>query len=193
MKAVNIWLLLLIGVIFGGCSSHTKEIEKYKENLLTGAFYDRGKKGSWSTQYTYDFINGITLNCKEILTLTKDGTFSEKLLFYYNGEKMASAERDGTWDIEYDDDLDAFFFVQKFKSGITTENYNFALEWYQKFDTDIRVNLNGDAYDAIENYDDEDLSGLEIIDCTPSVFIIKDLSDMETYRYDPYVNYLNAD
>lgn len=179
--------LLFLSII--GCDSHREEIDAMKKNLLWGPF-QRGKTGTWSTQYPMEILDNEFI-CKENMTLNKDGSYKEDNSYYLEGQLMAKSSRTGKWKIEYDGDLNTFFFDQFPEGSLKIENVYFNDEWFRKFDTDLRSLFNWDVNDKIEFEEDEDaINGLEIIDCTPEVFIIKDLYYDETYRYEQAVNYL---
>ncbi|MDE5688419.1 MAG: hypothetical protein K2I18_07340 [Paramuribaculum sp.] len=186
LKNVAYLLLALLSLSLGtaGCSG-SREIDKMKKDLLNSPVH-KGKERCWATNYSYWLTDDVKLQCKEIMWLYKDGTFKEKREFYYEGKLMATVSRSGKWDISYIGD-DSYYFDQEYSDGLKIENVNFADEWFTKFDTDIRMNVKGDFSES----DDEDSSyGLGIIDCTPEVFIIQDVSDEEVYRYEPYTVYL---
>lgn len=177
-------LIALVGCITS-CNSHSKEIEQMKKNLLYGPFH-RGAEGSWVMEYDYYLTDQVTLKAKEYLTLKKDGGFKQFTEYYYDGSLMATEDGSGKWDIEYDDDLESYFFDQYFEGSLDIKNVSFNANWFKIFDTDKRMTFNG----SLTDYDEDTLSGLEIIDCTPELFLIKNLSEDETYRYEPGVKYL---
>lgn len=165
----------------------SKEVQKMKTDLLNSPF-QRGKEGYWSTRYNYYLTDDVRLDCKEIIKLYKNNKFDEKREYYYNGKLMATVETDGTWDISSTNE-NSFYFDEEYSDKLNITNINFSDEWFQKFDTDIRITMLGE-YDS-DNSDEESSSGFGIIDCTPSVFIIQDLDDSSIYRYEPHTEYLN--
>ena len=179
-------LLIVVPTFLTGCSG-AKEIDKMKKILLNSSF-QRGKEGCWATQYGYDLTDDVKLQCQEIMMLYKDGTFKEKREFYYDGQIMAVTSCSGKWDISSGSE-NSFYFDQDYDNDIKVENANFSDEWFAKFDTDIRVFLNGDYSESNDDGDDN-ASGLGIIDCTTDVFILQSLSDDEIYRYEPHTPYL---
>lgn len=163
------------------CDSHSEDIKKMEKRLLWG---NKGEKGVWETEYEYEFVDGIDLLAKERMTLEKDGTFKEETTFYYEGTALAKSLMTGSWEIEYDDELAAFFFNQYFDDNTTIQNINMVPDWFKRFDTDLRLSWHGDAYDMISEDSDDTLYGNEIIDCSDDVFLIKNLEDGTSYRYE---------
>lgn len=182
MKKVVLFLSIIISLVVAtGCDSHSKEIDEIKEVLL---WKDKGKSGSWRMSYNYYFTDDIDLTAVETLKLQKDGTFKEETIYSYENSKLAKVSIKGTWDIEYDDDLDAFFFIQNYEGTFDITNIGMDKQWFKRFDTDIRLVRNGDAYSSIDD-DENTLYGLEIIDYKKDLFLIKSLSTKSVYRYEP--------
>lgn len=185
MKCLKVFLILLASCLVVSCVD-SKEVQKMKTNLLNSPF-QRGKEGTWSTSYKYYLTDEVCLDCKEIMKLYKNGKFDETREFYYNGKLMATAQMRGTWDISSGKG-NSYYFDQECSNGIETKNLNFSEDWFKKFDTDFRLCMNGE-YDDEDEVDNSE-SGLGIIDCTPSVFIVQDLYDSKIYRYDQCIEYL---
>lgn len=179
----KIIVFLLIAASFTGmssCNSHSGEIDEIKDTLLWG---EKGKVGIWSMGYDYDFVDDIVLKVVETMTLKENGKFTEETIYYYNGNPLAKGTLTGEWEIEYDDDLEAYFFNQYYDGNHNIQNLNMNEDWFKRFDTDLRLTRRGDAYDAIE--DDDTLYGIEIIDCNKDLFLVKDLETGTVYRYEP--------
>lgn len=187
MKNFKTILFLACAILFlatTSCNSHSGEINGIKDTLL---WEKNGEAGSWRLNFTYDFVEGIVLETVETLTLKKDGMFTEETLYYYNGDLLAKAKMTGKWDVEYDDGLDAYFFIQDYNDKLNLQNLNMTDEWFKRFDTDLRLSKRGDAYDAIEEEDEDDntIYGNEIIDWNKNLFLVKNLGYDEVYRYEP--------
>ena len=103
---------------------------------------------------------------------------------------MATCELSGDWDIEYDGDYEAFFFDQGYNDDVKISNVNFSDQWFKTFDIDLRVALNGDTNSSLEAYDDDTVFGTQIIDCSPTLFLVKILEEDMTLRYEPAVKNL---
>lgn len=177
-------LLAAVSSFFVGCSGGQK-IDKMKSILLNLTL--QKEEGCWATKYDYELTDDVKLQCQEIMMLYNDGTFKERREFYYEGKIMAVTLCSGKWDISSGKG-DSFYFDQDYDSELNVQNENFSDEWFAKFDTDIRVLFNGDYSES----DDDSASGLGIIDCTPKVFLIQDLSDDEIFRYEPHTPYLTS-
>lgn len=175
--------LFLIAVSFIGitsCNFYSRKIDEIKDNLLW-----RGKAGTWRMSYDCYFPENIGGEAVETLTLKENGKFSEETIYYYYGSPMAKMTREGEWDIEYNDELRAYFFNQYYYDKLAIQNLNMNEDWFKRFDTHIRLILRGDAYDAVNVVDDDKLHGIEIIDCNKDLFLVKSLGTGTVYRYEP--------
>lgn len=181
-----LFLVLILSVCtLTSCDSHSEDIGRMEKRLL---YENKGERGVWITEYTYDFVEGIKMLAKEQMTLEKNGEFKEEITYYYEGTPLAKSLMTGTWEIEYDDDLDTYFFNQYFNDNIEIKNINMSSDWFKRFDTDVRLRRKGDAYDMILEDSDDTLYGNEIIDCSDEIFLIKDLEDDSAYRYEKSKN-----
>ncbi|MBD5320941.1 MAG: hypothetical protein HDS07_08670 [Bacteroides sp.] len=177
MKKVVVYLLsivLVAGLV--ACDSHGKEIDQMKKSLLNSSF-NGGKEGTWVTEYPVgEIADGVSIDVvKEYLTLKKDDTFKELSEFYFEGRLMATCELSGKWDIKYDGDYEAFFFDQVYNDDLKISNVNFSDQLFKTFDIELRIVLTEDSDD----------SDVQIIDCSPTLFLLKDIEDGETLRYEP--------
>lgn len=190
MKTFNVISLAALVAMFAGitsCNSHSGEIKEMKETLL---WESDGEKGMWGIEYPFNFTDNIEFQNVEILTLHQDGEFSEETYYYYEGSALAKITRNGQWDIEYDDDLLAYFFVQEYDDDINIKNLEMNEDWFKRFDTELRLFLKGDAYDVVDYYEDDDtIYGNEIIECSKNLFLVKNLGFDEIYRYEPVKDY----
>lgn len=185
MKNLTIFLACVALLIeTASCNTHSSEINTIKDTLL---WEKNGESGSWRMNFTYDFVEGIVLETVETMTLQKDGRFREETLYFYNTGLLAKAKMTGKWDVEYDDELDAYFFIQDYDDKLDLQNLNMSEEWFKRFDTDLRLFTRGDAYDALDDEDESDdtIYGNEIIDCNKNLFLVKNLGYDEIYRYEP--------
>ena len=191
MKKVVVYLLSIVlaaGLV--ACDSHGKEIDQMKKSLLNSSF-NGGKEGAWVTEYPFDEIaDGVSIDVKEYLTLKKDDTFKELREYYIKGRLMATCELSGDWDIEYDGDYEAFFFDQGYNDDVKISNVNFSDQLFKTFDIDLRVVLNKNTNSSLEAYDDDTVFGTQIIDCSPTLFLVKILEEDMTLRYEPAVKNL---
>ena len=186
MKIFKFTLLLACAtllVLTTGCDSHSsKKIDEIKNTLL---WEGNGTYGTWRMNYSYDFVDDIELKAVETLTLKKDGRFTEETLYLYKGDALAKATRTGNWELDYDNELEAYFFDQDYNDKLDLQNLDMSDKWFKRFDTDLRLTINGDAYDALEDDDEDIIYGIEIIDCDKDLFLVKDLGYDEIYRYEP--------
>lgn len=180
---------LLVAVAFLGtisCDSHSGEIDEIKKTLL---WDNKGKEGVWSMEYSYDFVDDIVLTAVETMTLNENGEFIEETVFYFDGNPLLKARMTGKWDVEYDGELDAYFFDQDYDDRIVTQNLNMKEEWFRRFDTTFRIFKRGDAYDALNDPDEDEsndvIYGNQIIDYNKNLFLVKNLGYDEIYRYEP--------
>ena len=181
MKKIIAFLLITVSFIgITSCNSHSGKINEIKDTLLRG-----GKVGIWRMSYDYHFVDDIKLDAVETMTLKENGEFTEETIYYYNGNPLAKGTLTGEWDIEYVDDLAAYFFNQDYDDKLVIQNLNMNEDWFKRFDTDLRLARNGDAYDAVEEEDDDKLYGIEIIDCNKDLFLVKSLGTGTVYRYEP--------
>lgn len=174
---------LLVAVAFMGmtsCNSHSGKINEIKNTLLW-----EGKFGTWRMSYDYYFVDDFVMEAVETMTLKANGEFTEETVYYYNGNSLAKGTLTGEWEIEYDEELHAYFFRQYYNDKLTVQNLNMDEEWFKKFDTDLRLVRWGDAYDAVAEEDDNKLYGIEIIDCNKDLFLVKGLGTGTVYRYEP--------
>ena len=188
MKKVVICLLsIVLAVGLVACDSHGEEIAQMKKSLLNSSF-NRGE-GTWVTEYPFgEIADVVSVEVKEYLTLKKNDTFKELREYYFKGQLMATCELSGDWDIEQDDDYEAFFFDQEYNDDVKISNVNFTDKWFKTFDTELRVALNEDINSRLEAYDDDTVFGIQIIDCTPTLFLVMILEDDMTLRYEPAAN-----
>lgn len=183
MKKIIAFLLIAVSFIgITSCDSHSSKINGIEETLLWG---ENGKVGTWGMSYNYDFVDDIELTAVETMTLKDNGKFTEETIYYYNGHPMAKGTMTGEWDIEYNDDLDAYFFNQYYDDKLSIKNLNMNEDWFKRFDTDLRLIRRGDAYDSVEDEDDDKIYGIEIIDCNKNLFLVKSLGTGTVYRYEP--------
>lgn len=185
MKKIIAYLLIVVSSIgMTNCNSHSGEIDEIKNTLLWG---EKGKAGTWRMSYNYYFVDDIDLKAVETMTLKENGEFTEETIYYYKGNPLAKGTQTGEWNIEYDDDLEAYFFNQYYDDKLAIQNLNMNEDWFKRFDTDLRLSRRGDAYDAVEDGDEKDgkLYGIEIIDYNKNLFLVKDLETGSVYRYEP--------
>lgn len=181
MKKIIAFLLITVSFIgITCCNSHSGKINEIKNTLLCG-----GKVGTWRMSYDYHFVDDIKLDAVETMTLKENGEFTEETIYYYKGNPLAKGTLTGEWDIEYIDDLAAYFFNQDYDDKLVIQNLNMNEDWFKRFDTDLRLARRGDAYDALEEEDDDKLYGIEIIDCNKDLFLVKGLGTGTVYRYEP--------
>ena len=182
-KVISFLTVLSFIMGFESCNSHSGEINKMKKYLL---WEENGKAGVWSDNYDYQFVDDIVLKAVETMTLKENGDFIEETMYYYKGNPLAKGTWTGEWEIEYDDNLDTYFFNQNYNENLEIQNLNMDEDWFKRFDTDLRLTRNGDAYDVVEDEEDEDkLYGIEIIDYNENLFLLKDLSSGNIYSYEP--------
>lgn len=169
-------LLVLICTALQCCKSGEEEwIEQCDENLISDKYH-------WISKFNYDF-EGFELTCFDEYYFSKDHTFKEIITYCYDDVAYAQVLYSGEWEIEYDKNLDAYFFNE---SSELDKINNLAMnqKMFNLFDTEIRSNYYGDAYDTISDSEDSDvLYGMEVIDCTKDLFIIKYLSSGDMSKY----------
>lgn len=187
MKKQNVftWLMVITWMmVMTACSPHSRQISKMNKNLE--------QRPCWITEYNYEFED-ITLKVVDI-TKFKDGKFQCVQKFLSDeGNILFEVKSKGKYEITFDSKLDSFFFIQDF-GDFSIKNLNTQEQWFKKLELEYRVNFHGDAYDLVEAADDDKtIYGTEVIECTSSRFILKDLEDGEVYDYSASQLDLSAD
>lgn len=176
MKLNNIFYMLLVAVLLSACSA-SRKAGKYEDILES--------RKCWVTEYDSELCD-INLKCSEVSKF-KDGKYIQFQSFYLPGERnvLFTVTTSGKYNVEYDSELEAFFINEDLEN-LQIENKSTDNSWFKRFDREIRVNYYGDAYDNTDiDEDDDTLYGLQIIECTGSRLLLKDLEDREVYDYTP--------
>lgn len=176
----NVLLALVCAIALTACNSHSKEI-KQMNKYLEG-------RPCWEAASEYDYVfEDAKVKVREYIKF-EHGKFRCLQRFMEDGDVLFEVRTTGKYEIEYDSDLEAYFFSQYWDDKFSINNVRTKDEWFKKFELEYRLNYRGDAYDSLESDDDDaddTLYGYEIVECTADRFILKDLETLEVYDYTP--------
>lgn len=158
------------------CSCKDREAAKI-EKLLEGA-------PCWVTHYDYQFELGKTYVYDQ--TKFSHGKITTYRIFQTSdGTQLFSVEAKGSYEITRDSDLDAYFLDMEYDDNLVIKNINLPARIFDQMELEYKLDFHGDAYDMVEDEDDDTLYGEQIIEYSRELIITKDLEDGEVYKYTP--------